>query len=278
MTAVGLIPVRKPGHGTRRSALWVNGELVYERGYPHAGNYDSWLEAFEVDISEVVHFGESNLIVIRVESEQDNAGITGDVSLKSVGVATNLVANPGFEQLHPETFFPQQWGTLSFDRSDVSFSADPNTVRSGSYSVKVVGTRTSGAPGGPRGRVVQELQLDDADSESTYRIAGWFQTDGITRPNSVLMRLTFYDQSGNTIAIRDNPGLEVISPGGWLYDFEGSAMMRVYPEKIAQGEWKLLEGIVQAPQGSTRLRLELFLWREAGALWWDDIVVERIDF
>src|SRR5690606_12095456 len=61
--------------------MWVNGVKVNERGYPHDGNYDSWNEAFEVDITDVVKAASKNHLVIRVESEQKNAGITGDVFL-----------------------------------------------------------------------------------------------------------------------------------------------------------------------------------------------------
>lgn len=61
--------------------MWVNGIQVNERGYPHNGNYDSWNEVFEVDITDAVKAAAQNTLAIRVESEKKNAGITGDVSL-----------------------------------------------------------------------------------------------------------------------------------------------------------------------------------------------------
>jgi hypothetical protein len=61
--------------------MWVNGVQVNERGYPHDGNYDSWNEAFEVDVTHAVQTAAKNDLVIRVESEQKNAGITGTVAL-----------------------------------------------------------------------------------------------------------------------------------------------------------------------------------------------------
>ena len=61
--------------------VWVNGALVNERGYPHNGNYDSWSEAFSIDISKEAKPGPENEMVIRVESENPNGGITGSVSL-----------------------------------------------------------------------------------------------------------------------------------------------------------------------------------------------------
>lgn len=61
--------------------IWLNGTLVNERGYPHNGNYESWSEPFEVEVSKVIKPGADNHLVIRVESENLNAGITGGVSL-----------------------------------------------------------------------------------------------------------------------------------------------------------------------------------------------------
>lgn len=61
--------------------IWLNGTLVEERGYPHNGNYDSWAEAFAVDITRGARLGPDNELVIRVESENRNGGITGPVTL-----------------------------------------------------------------------------------------------------------------------------------------------------------------------------------------------------
>ena len=54
--------------------VWVNGKRVLERPYPYKGNTDSWQEAFEVDISEVVRFDRPNVVAVRVE---DNVGAGG---------------------------------------------------------------------------------------------------------------------------------------------------------------------------------------------------------
>ena len=61
--------------------IWINGVLVNERGYPHNGNYESWAEPFAVDISKTAKPGPNNEMVVRVESENRNAGITGPVTL-----------------------------------------------------------------------------------------------------------------------------------------------------------------------------------------------------
>lgn len=61
--------------------LWINGHLVDERTYPHNANYDSWNEPFRVDVTDHIQYGAGNMVIVRVESESDNAGITGAVSL-----------------------------------------------------------------------------------------------------------------------------------------------------------------------------------------------------
>lgn len=61
--------------------VWLNGTLVLYRGYPHDGNYESWAEPFEVDISGQVRSGGTNSMVLEVISESQNAGITGPVNL-----------------------------------------------------------------------------------------------------------------------------------------------------------------------------------------------------
>ncbi len=61
--------------------IWVNGKLVTERSYPHQGNYDSWKEPFEADITNAVKQGPDNVLLIRVRSEQETAGINGKVAL-----------------------------------------------------------------------------------------------------------------------------------------------------------------------------------------------------
>ncbi|MGI6083461.1 MAG: DUF4838 domain-containing protein [Limnochordia bacterium] len=62
-------------------SLWINGQLVYERGYPHQGNYDSWSESFWIEATDTLQDGARNELVLRVESESRNGGITGRVEL-----------------------------------------------------------------------------------------------------------------------------------------------------------------------------------------------------
>jgi hypothetical protein len=66
-------------------SLWINGQMFYERGYPHQGNYDSWNESFWLDVTDILEDGARNVLILRVESESKNGGITGAVSLLSQG-------------------------------------------------------------------------------------------------------------------------------------------------------------------------------------------------
>ncbi|MDQ8194816.1 DUF4838 domain-containing protein [Coraliomargarita sp. SDUM461004] len=77
----GELVVLRFGSVDAETKLWVNDQLVDERGYPHDGNYDSWAQSFEVDITSVAKSGAMNNLILRVESEQQNGGITGPVSL-----------------------------------------------------------------------------------------------------------------------------------------------------------------------------------------------------
>lgn len=61
--------------------IWVNGEMVNERSYPHNGNYDSWDEEFRVDVTGFSKTADHNLLTMRVESDRPGAGITGKVLL-----------------------------------------------------------------------------------------------------------------------------------------------------------------------------------------------------
>ena len=54
--------------------VWVNGRELLNRPYPYQGNTNSWQEAFQVDITDVVRYDEPNTLAVRVS---DNAGAGG---------------------------------------------------------------------------------------------------------------------------------------------------------------------------------------------------------
>ncbi len=61
--------------------IWINGELLLERNYPHAGDYDSWKKPFEVDLSALAVGARKGWLVVKVTSDRPNGGITGPVEL-----------------------------------------------------------------------------------------------------------------------------------------------------------------------------------------------------
>ena len=81
--------------------VWVNDKRLLERPYPYKGNTDSWQEAFEVDVSEVVRYGVPNTVAVRVSDNTGAGGIWRPVwvtrTAAPVVAAANLVRDSGFE-------------------------------------------------------------------------------------------------------------------------------------------------------------------------------------
>ena len=62
--------------------IWLNGKQIVERPFPYKGNTNSWLEAFEVDITGVVRFDRPNNLSVRVENGTGPGGIWKPVWLE----------------------------------------------------------------------------------------------------------------------------------------------------------------------------------------------------
>ena len=65
--------------------VWVNGELVLDRRYPHQGDRDSWTKAFAVEVTEQLHFDRVNVVAVRVEDAAGAGGIWRPVRLIRMG-------------------------------------------------------------------------------------------------------------------------------------------------------------------------------------------------
>ena len=61
--------------------IWINGQLVLDRPFPYKGDADSWRQAFDVDITEYVHFNKPNMLAVRVEDNSGGGGIWRPVKL-----------------------------------------------------------------------------------------------------------------------------------------------------------------------------------------------------
>lgn len=81
--------------------IWVNGRKLLHRPYPYQGNTDSWKEAFEVDVTDVLQVGRPNTVAVRVSDNAGAGGIWRPVWLNRLAppatAADNLISCPGFE-------------------------------------------------------------------------------------------------------------------------------------------------------------------------------------
>ncbi len=94
-------PVLLVGSADEACDVWVNGKHLLHRPYPYNGNPNSWNESFEVPFGAVARRGEKNTIVIRVEDNDGNGGLTKKCILKyndKVDIAANVVKNPDFKE------------------------------------------------------------------------------------------------------------------------------------------------------------------------------------
>jgi len=81
--------------------VWVNGTQLLDRPFPYQGNVDSWQEAFEVDVSQVVRADRPNTLAVRVEDNAGAGGIWRQVWLVTtpppVPDEKNAIQDGGFE-------------------------------------------------------------------------------------------------------------------------------------------------------------------------------------
>jgi Domain of unknown function (DUF4838)/Glycosyl hydrolases family 2, sugar binding domain len=111
--------------------VWVNGTKLLDRPYPYQGNSNSWQEAFEVDISQVVRYGTPNTVAVRVSDESGAGGLWRPVWVNTVAPAAsdaaNLVRDGGFEGE------AAAWGRSAM-AGKFSFRLDPAQTHSGRTS------------------------------------------------------------------------------------------------------------------------------------------------
>ena len=93
-------PVLLVGSADEACDVWINGHHLLRRPYPYNGNPNSWNESFEVPFGKVAIPGGVNTIVIRVEDNDGNGGLTKKCILKyedRPDLSRNLVSNPEFK-------------------------------------------------------------------------------------------------------------------------------------------------------------------------------------
>ncbi len=62
--------------------IWLNGKLLIDRPYPYQGNTMSWQEAFEVDVTDNLRWGQSNSLSVKVVNTTGKGGICKPVWLR----------------------------------------------------------------------------------------------------------------------------------------------------------------------------------------------------
>ncbi|MCI5779598.1 MAG: DUF4838 domain-containing protein [Lentisphaeria bacterium] len=124
-------PVLLVGSADEACDVWINGRHLLRRPYPYKGNINSWNESFEVPFGKVAVPGGRNTIVIRVEDNDGNGGLTKKCILKyetRVDVSQNVVRNPEFKEKGRNWTFREFKGRSRaeygkyFDRDAVRFS------------------------------------------------------------------------------------------------------------------------------------------------------------
>ena len=72
---------REPGSLCLILTIWINGRSVLDRPFPYKGNSDSWMHAFEIDITGYVRYDQPNVLAVRVEGNSGAGGIWRTVKL-----------------------------------------------------------------------------------------------------------------------------------------------------------------------------------------------------
>jgi hypothetical protein len=158
--------------------IWVNGRKLLDRSYPYRGNTDSWQEAFEVDITEVVRFDRPNTVAVLVSDNSGAGGIWRAVWINEVAPAAsdedNLLLDGGFEGE------ANAWGRSAMS-GKFSFAPDTAQAHSGESSGRIECTER-GTPEQAQkmrtevwGRWYQSAIA--VDPGNTYRLRAWVRTE-----------------------------------------------------------------------------------------------------
>ncbi|MFA6103238.1 MAG: DUF4838 domain-containing protein [Victivallaceae bacterium] len=203
--------------------VWVNGKKALDRPYPFNGNVNSWQEAFEIDITEIVEFDKPNLVAVKVIDKFGAGGIWKPVYLKIIpkplSQAENLIKNSSFEQGESAWIKNAPMGK-------VEFIVDKTNFHSGQASgaIKVITVDPAKKYAGKYGTWARWVQsLNNLEPGKKYQLQAWVFTsmdfDGM---------LDIWIRSGTNAALsKANINLSWITTGGtWQ-----ALSMEFVPEK-----------------------------------------------
>ena len=221
--------------------IWVNGRKLLDRPYPYQGNPDSWKEAFEVDITEILRTERPNTVAVRVSDHAGAGGIWRPVWLNRFAPpatpAENLISSPSFEK-----------GTKAWGRSTMAgtfaFSVDEIHSHSGRRAARL--QCTAGDTDGPKG------------GNSTKIWGRWYQT-GLEVDPAVTYRLRLWVRAST------EPAAKVSI---WVTGTRQQTMSKNLTD--TGGRW--VEVVIDdiRPTGNT-LAVYLNLKDAQGTVWFDDV-------
>lgn len=157
--------------------------------------------------------------------------------------AENMIRNPGFED------GMQDWN-VAFGGEGTENAIDETIARSGERSFFA-----SSEGLGLRVGAVQNVRVSEP---GRYRISAYFRAEDIVRNqegHGVLIRVQFQDETN--ALVRGN--------------------LHIVGDLSTEGEWTPIGQEFDVPEGTHHLRIEFFLWYATGRVWWDDIVLTRVD-
>ncbi|WHX26206.1 chondroitinase family polysaccharide lyase [Virgibacillus halodenitrificans] len=168
-----------------------------------------------------------------------------DIAYAANKETSNLLKNGGFE----ETIENKEWLNSQgpADWSQWKASGDPELVvdnqisHSGKQSIKIQASSDS------RASVEQHVMVIPGKE---YKLSAWVKTDKVTSNHGARLRLTFLGDKK-------------------VYEYSN--------EVTGTSDWKHIEKIVKVPEGYNTVRIQNFLEKGTGTVWFDNITLEEWD-
>ncbi len=154
--------------------------------------------------------------------------------------------------LHHDDWHPDKGGWQTWcQREEISpkFWVDQEVFLKGKSSLAISGG------GNPAAHGRWEKVVNGIAGQKWYRLSAHYKTKGVRYERQhVIARLDWLDEKGERTEQPDY-------------------LTRVSDE----GEWKLTEGIFQAPRKAQAVKIELHLaWSAEGTVWWDDVRLDEV--
>lgn len=175
-------------------------------------------------------------------------------------------------QLIPDNGFEQQvgWRPLVPQESagkGAAFSYTTENPRSGKYAAKL------SAEGYARFGILNRSEYERIPVKpgERYRVSGWVRADKDTRVQGgtpgALIRVMLYGEDG-----KDASG------GHYFIGFNNWVGRNLEPPQSLSlpTDWVPLEAVIEIPEGVTGALPNLFVWRTSGAVYFDDVVFEKV--